>query len=202
MVKKKEVNAIKTPPTHRKCIFTGEKQPKSHLVRFVVGPDKVLVPDVLGRLPGRGIWLKASRHVLFEACEKDVFSRAAKTSVTVPEDLTDLVEKLLKKHCLDILSIAYGAGEIIGGHEKVKSSLLIKKVGVLILASDAAAGSHSKIAQFIDNKPIINCFLGDELGRVTGRKRLVYAVIKPGGFAKKLLIETSRLLGFEENVSI
>jgi predicted RNA-binding protein YlxR (DUF448 family) len=76
-------------------------------VRFVVGPDKVVVPDILERLPGRGFWLKASRHIVFNACKENVFSRSARTSVTVPEDLIELVERLLRQHCLEIFGQFY-----------------------------------------------------------------------------------------------
>ena len=29
------------------------------MVRFVLGPEGEMVPDVAGRLPGRGFWLSA-----------------------------------------------------------------------------------------------------------------------------------------------
>ena len=45
----------------RRCIVTRERLPKEQLIRFVVGPDKTLVPDLTATLPGRGIWLSASR---------------------------------------------------------------------------------------------------------------------------------------------
>ena len=166
-----------------------------------MGPNKVIIPDILERLPGRGLWLKASRNIMYEACKKDVFSRASRTSVNVPSGLIDLVEVLLKKHCLDLLGIAGKAGQLVGGYEKVKSILLIEKVGVFIMASDTA-NSQNKIKYLVSGAPIINCFSAGELGVAIGRERLVYAIIKPGGFAKKLLIETSRLLGFQENASV
>jgi hypothetical protein len=34
------------------------------MFRFVVSPDGVLIPDLAGKLPGRGIWLSASRDVI------------------------------------------------------------------------------------------------------------------------------------------
>ena len=43
----------------RKCLATGEVQPKGGLVRFVMGPDGQVVPDVVGKLPGRGVWVSA-----------------------------------------------------------------------------------------------------------------------------------------------
>jgi len=55
----------------RKCIATGEVQPSHGLIRFVVGPDGQIVPDILGKLPGRGIWVAASRPALDKAAKKN-----------------------------------------------------------------------------------------------------------------------------------
>jgi predicted RNA-binding protein YlxR (DUF448 family) len=199
---KREVTAIEKNPPDRKCIFTGEKRCKSELVRFVVGPDKVLVPDILGRLPGKGLWLKSSRNVISDACKKNVFSRHASTPIMVPEDLIGLVEGLLRKRCLEIFSLAKRAGQLVGGYEKVRSILLIEKVGVLFMASDTAKDGKNKISGLAISAPTINCFSGSELGAAIGRERLVHAVIKPGGFTQKILSETSRLLGFCDNTPI
>ncbi len=168
-------------------------------MRFVVGPDKVVVPDILERLPGRGFWLKASRHIVFNACKENVFSRSARTSVTVPEDLIELVERLLRQHCLEIFGLACRAGQMVGGYEKVRSVLLAENSGVLVFASDGAEDGKNKMSRLLPENPIINCFSGSELGAAIGMGRLVHAVITPGGFAEKLLGETSRLLGFQEN---
>ena len=183
------------------CIVTGEKQRKSELLRFVLGPENVIVPDVLGCLPGRGFWLKSSKKVISAACKKNIFSRCASTSVTVPEDLVETVERLLRRHCLEIFGLARRAGQMVGGYEKVKLILLAGKVGVLFMASDVAQDSKNKINKLVVGVPIINCFSGDELGAAVGRERLAHAVVRPGGFTQKLLSETSRFLGFCENVS-
>ena len=196
------MQAIEKDFLDRKCIFTGEKRRKSELVRFVVGPDKVIVPDIVGRLPGKGFWLKSSKSVIFDACKKNIFARHARISVTVPEDLIGLVEGLLRKRCLEIFGLAKRAGQMVGGYEKVRSILLIEKVGVLFMASDIAKDSKNKISGLATGATIINCFSGSELGAAIGRERLVHAVIRPGGFAQKLLGETSRLMGFCDNTPI
>jgi ribosomal protein L7Ae-like RNA K-turn-binding protein len=167
-----------------------------------VGPDKVIVPDIVGRLPGKGFWLKSSKSVILDACKKNIFARHARTSVTVPEDLIGLVEGLLRKRCLEIFGLAKRAGQMVGGYEKVRSILLIEKVGVLFMASDIAKDGKNKISGLATGATIINCFSGSELGAAIGRERLVHAVIRPGGFAQKLLSETSRLMGFCDNTPI
>ena len=76
----------------RKCIVTGEVQPKAGLIRFVVGPDNQVVPDILGKLPGRGMYVTADRAAL-DAAGKGQFSRSAKQPVTVPDHLAEEVER-------------------------------------------------------------------------------------------------------------
>ena len=56
--------ARETDEPERKCIVTGDVQPKAGLIRFVLGPDDTVVPDVLEKLPGRGMWVTADRAVL------------------------------------------------------------------------------------------------------------------------------------------
>ena len=41
----------------RRCIVTRATGPKEGLIRFVLGPDDEVVPDLAGKLPGRGIWV-------------------------------------------------------------------------------------------------------------------------------------------------
>ena len=51
----------------RRCIVTGEVQPKAGLIRFVAGPDGQVVPDLAEKLPGRGIWVTADRAAIAKA---------------------------------------------------------------------------------------------------------------------------------------
>ena len=81
----------------RRCIATGEVQPKAGLIRFVVGPDGTVVPDLAEKLPGRGIWVAANRASLTKAVKKKLFARAAKQSVSVPETLVEDVERQMAR---------------------------------------------------------------------------------------------------------
>jgi predicted RNA-binding protein YlxR (DUF448 family) len=76
----------------RRCIVRGESGPVAGMVRFVVSPDGEITPDILEKLPGRGIWVSADRKAIETAVKKNLFARAAKAKVDVPEDLADRVE--------------------------------------------------------------------------------------------------------------
>ncbi len=95
----------------RKCIVTGESQPKAGLIRFGLGPEGQVVPDVLGRLPGRGMYVVADRAAIAKAAAKGLFARAAKQPVMVPADLADEVERQLAKRVVELISLARKAGD-------------------------------------------------------------------------------------------
>ena len=57
----------------RRCIATGEVRDRARLLRFVVGPDGTIVPDIDERLPGRGLWLTPRRDIVDRAVAKRVF---------------------------------------------------------------------------------------------------------------------------------
>ncbi|MDA3858175.1 MAG: DUF448 domain-containing protein, partial [Roseovarius sp.] len=110
----------RTDGPDRKCIVTGEVQPKHGLIRFAVGPEGQIAPDLMEKLPGRGIWVSADRATLDMAAAKGLFARAAKQPVQVPEGLSDLVEALLAKRVVNLISLARKGGRAVSGYEKVK----------------------------------------------------------------------------------
>ena len=90
----------------RRCLASGLVLPKEQLVRFVVGPDDALVPDLAERLPGRGLWLQARQDMMAKACARNLFAKAAKRHVRVPDDLPVQVERLALQRCLSLLGLA------------------------------------------------------------------------------------------------
>src|SRR5579875_358757 len=48
----------------RRCIVSRERGERARMIRFVVGPNGEVVPDLAAKLPGRGIWLSARRDML------------------------------------------------------------------------------------------------------------------------------------------
>src|SRR5215467_5189905 len=81
----------------RLCIATREVRPIGELIRFVVGPDGAAVPDLKRRLPGRGVWITARRHLVEEAVRRRAFERGFKADVRVSADLADELDRLLEQ---------------------------------------------------------------------------------------------------------
>ena len=131
--------------SERRCIATGEVQPKRGLIRFGVSPDGQIVPDILEKLPGRGIWVASERSALETAVKKGLFARGAKQQVTVPDTLVDDVERLLAKRLIDGISMARKAGRAVAGYEKVKDWLGREEARILFQATDGSERGKSKL---------------------------------------------------------
>jgi len=179
----------------RRCIVTGTVGPKERMIRFVVGPDRTPVPDLEGRLPGRGMWLSASRDVVNTAVAKSSFSKAARQKLDVPADLADRLETLLRRRCLDILGLARRAGQVVSGYDKVRTELKAGRGAVLLAASDGAEDGVSKIGALAPTLPVVRELSASELGAAFGRDHTVHGVLLRGRLASLLLTESARLAG-------
>lgn len=182
----------------RKCIATGEAQPKNGLIRFVVSPDGQVVPDILGKLPGRGLYVAADRGAIELAVRKKLFSRAAKAQVTVPEGLVDEVEKQLVRRVIDLISLQRKSGKAVAGYEKVKGWLQSEEAEVLIQASDGSGRGKSKLST-----PHYGHYIGwltaDELGLAFGRQTVIHGALASGGLTLRVVEEAQRLKGVRIN---
>ncbi len=180
----------------RRCIVTGEVKNKSELVRFVVGPDGRVVPDVAGNLPGRGLWLTASREVVGIAVAKGRFAKAARGPTVSEADLADQVGRLLARRCLDLVGLARRAGQAVTGFEKVRTCLRQNDAAVLLAASDGAGDGRAKLSGLAGTIPEVAVFSRAELSSALGRENVVHAAVRPGGLAEKITMESARLAGF------
>jgi len=178
----------------RKCIVTGDAQSKLGLIRFVVGPDGQIVADILGKLPGRGLWVSANRASLGEAVQKGLFSKAARQKVTVPEGLIQDIEAQLARRTVDLISLARKGGTAVAGYEKVKDWLLKDYADVLVQSSDGSERGKSKLST-----PYGGVFIGwltsDELGLAFGRQTVIHAALASGGLTSRIVEEAQRLKG-------
>ena len=183
-----------TDEPERRCIVTRETQPKSGLIRFVVGPDAQLVPDVAGKLPGRGMWVAADAGSLEKATGKGHFQRAAGAPVSVPGDLVQMIERLLVGRLTDALSLARKAGQAVAGFEKVRDMLDKQEARVLFQAEDGSDNQKRKLWT-PEGGRWFGCLTARELGVAFGRETVVHAALRAGGLADHCVSEAARLNG-------
>lgn len=185
----------------RRCIALGESGGTDRLVRFVLSPDGHVVPDVAGKLPGRGAWLTARRELVEKAVNRKLFSRAFRQPATVDPDLPDLLERLLAQRLIETISLARRAGAAVTGAEKVKARILSGAAAVLVQASDGAPDGVARLARLADAAgegriERITLLTAAELGLAFGREFAIHAALDAGGLAARANAEAARLSGF------
>lgn len=184
----------------RRDIVTGEVMPEERLIRFVATPDGSVLPDLGRKLPGRGIWVEATREAVETASKRGLFSRAAKTKLAAPADLSDQVQAALERRCLERLGLARRAGVLISGFEKTSAALVSGKVAWLVEASDGSADGRRKLLQIARKLPrppkVCGCFSDDQLGLATGAGHVIHSAFLAGRWAERWSDEIGRLAGF------
>lgn len=185
--------------TVRRCALTRARRPKDDLIRFVLGPDGLVVPDLKEKLPGRGVWLTAAHDSVAEAAKRNVFARALKTQAKASPDLAALVDRLLAEAALGAFALAKKAGEVVFGHAKVEEALAKAPVLALVHAREAAEDGCRKLdgkaraARAGAGIPAIRALGTDELGLASGRTNVIHAALIQGGAARRFLAAAQRL---------
>ena len=182
--------------TSRRCLVTGEVLPKSALLRFVVDPTGQIVPDVAGKLPGRGLWLTAQRDIVVKAVAKRLFARAARAPVIVDEGLADRIEPLLAARCCDLLGLARRAGQAVAGFVKVRELIASGEAALLVEAADGGADSRGRLERLAPGTAVVDRLTCAELSAALGREHVVHAALTRGRLAAALIDEAGRLAGF------
>jgi predicted RNA-binding protein YlxR (DUF448 family) len=178
----------------RRCIVTGDVQPKAGLVRFVLGPDGLIYPDIAEKLPGRGIWVTADREVLETAIKKGLFARAAKAPAKTPENMVEMVETALASRVVELISLVRKSGRAVIGFEKVKGWLADGRAKVLLQASDGSDRGKGKLWT-PEGGRWFGCLTSQELGLAFGRDRAIHGALAAGGLTPRVIEEISRLAG-------
>jgi uncharacterized protein len=190
-----------TAGSERTCIVTGTKDVPEAMLRFALGPDGSVVPDLRRKLPGRGVWTRLSFDTVSRATAKQAFSRAFRAKVEAPGSLAETVGALLERDALQSLSIANKAGLVVAGAFKVDSAIEAGGVVALIQASDGAADGAAKRVQALRVKlgpeaaavVRVDLFESAQLDLALGRANVIHAALKHGAASSAFLARADRL---------
>jgi uncharacterized protein len=169
----------------RLCVATREVKPIDDLIRFVLGPDRAVVPDLKRKLPGRGVWVTARKNVISDAVRRNAFGRGFKADVTVSKDLPTMVELLLERSVLDALAIAHKAGAVVAGFTKVEAAIATDPIVALLTARDGAddgrrklvAALHRRFGDGSEHIVTMTGFTSAQLDLALGRSNVVHAAL-------------------------
>lgn len=187
----------------RTCVVTRAERTPDELIRFVVGPDGAVVPDLARRLPGRGVWVALDAAVVATAVKTKAFARSMKRQVTATPDLPALIERLLVKRSIEALSIANKAGLVLTGFGKVEAELTRSPLA-LMHATDAAEDGCQKLnrkwvainADHNRSALIIGGLTIDQLSLAIGRENVVHTCLRHGGAATRFVDAISRTMRY------
>jgi predicted RNA-binding protein YlxR (DUF448 family) len=183
----------------RRCALSRKSLPKEELIRFVRGPEGDVVPDLKGRLPGRGVWIEATKPAVADAVRRNAFARSLKAEVKVSADLADRVGRFLDEAALAALALANKAGEAVFGTAKVEEAIARGRVLALVHARDSAPDGCRKLdakfrAKMGPKVPSpVTLFASSELDLASGRSNVIHAAVIQGGAAAKFLAAASRV---------
>jgi hypothetical protein len=196
---------VETP--QRTCIATRVQRPPEELIRFVAAPDGTITPDLGRTLPGRGTWVTCEKSAVAAAVKSKAFARSLRRQIRVPDDLLELVERLLVRRALAALSLANKAGLVTTGYAKVEAAAGRGKVVALVHASDASADGVRKLDRLFSavcrdqDRPaeIVRSLTNEQLSLAIGRPNVVHAGLERGGATSTFLIEAQRLARFRSD---
>jgi predicted RNA-binding protein YlxR (DUF448 family) len=187
--------------TMRMCAVTREVRPIGELIRFVVSPQGEVVPDLKRKLPGRGLWVSASRRTVAEAVRRNHFSKGFKRDIRAAATLPADTEALLVRSATEALAMVAKARQVVSGFSKVEGALREGQAQALIHASDGAADGIRKLDAIVRQKhgnpdesqefpavfPIVNVLTSEELDLALGRSNVIHAALLAGPASKTFL---------------
>lgn len=186
----------------RQCALTREVRPAAELIRFVVGPDGRIWPDVDERAEGRGVWITADQDSVGEAVRRKSFAKSLKAPVEAPDDLADLTRQHLEQRMLGALGMARKAGQLVNGATRVRDAIQKGEVIALISATDAAEDGVRKLVALLrglqngDPVPHLQIVGSDRLGLALGLDNVIHAALTNGAAARSALARAVRLARF------
>lgn len=77
----------------RSCVVTREKYPKSELLRIVRTPEGEVKIDEIGKMNGKGAYIKKDIEVLEKAIKSKALERAL--LVKIPSDIYDEIRGMI-----------------------------------------------------------------------------------------------------------
>ena len=192
--------------TMRMCAVTRQVRPIDELIRFVLSPQGEVIPDLKRNLPGRGLWVSASRQTVAEAVRRNQFNKGFKRDVRVAQALVGDTENLLIRSVIDALAMAAKAGQAVSGFSKVEGALAARQAAALIHASDGAADGIRKLDAVVRQNagngdesrkfPVVTALTSEQLDLALGRSNVIHAAVLAGPASKTFLSRSQTLVRY------
>lgn len=186
----------------RSCLGCRATKDKKELLRFVLAPDRTLVPDILAKLPGRGAYTCLDHACLRNAAQKKQFARAFSVDVIYngADRLVGQVVTLLEERIGSYLALANKAGKVVSGSDMVMELLKKRKAGVVFIATDISPEIGAKVTALAERYevPHVAILAKERIGAFLGKGLRSVAAIEQSGFIETVTKEIARYRNFFE----
>lgn len=191
----------------RRCIVTGQSGDADALLRFVVGPDGDVVPDIRRKLPGRGCWVTGTKVSVEQAVAKNLFARGLKSKVSIRPDLADQVEELLTYAASQSLAMARKAGDATAGSMQVDKAVRAGRALATLHAKEASPDGVRKIDQARratvhlggPETKAFSVFTTEQMSFAFGGGNVIHAAVLDGGAGSAALRQLEQLARYRGN---
>ena len=195
-------NGPRSRGAERFCVATRAVRPVEHMIRFVIAPNGEAVADLKQNLPGRGVWVTATRSALDQAFKTNAFARGFRRDVRLAGDLVPRTERLLEDAVLDALAVARKAGLVAMGFAQVETALKREPVIALLHAAEAAPDGVKKLdsaqtrGRQSGSARTIRILTTSQLDLALGRPNVIHAAVLAGPASETFMARLRRLERF------
>ncbi|MCM2358124.1 MAG: DUF448 domain-containing protein [Geobacteraceae bacterium] len=186
----------------RSCLSCRTVKEKKDLLRFVLAPDRTLVPDLQAKLPGRGAYTCPKKSCLREAAAKKQFARSFRGEVRsgTPDELVSLVAARMEERIAAYLALANKAGKVASGGDTVAELLTRRTPGIICIAADISPDIGEKVAYQAARAGVeyFTLFDKERLGALLGKALRSVVAVERGGFSETIRKELERYRNFFE----
>lgn len=186
----------------RTCAGCREVAPAGDLLRLshLEGHEPPVVPDLSGKLGGRGVWLHPRRACVQTAVRRGGLSRSLRAPVQLDlgELLAGLVAQLeARERGLLLAAVRKRATSL--GTDASRQALTTGAACLLVVANDAA-GRRDELRALAERRrcPVLERFDKRSLGRLAGRETLGIMAITDAGIASEIGSCARQLAGLAE----
>ncbi|MBK8013804.1 MAG: DUF448 domain-containing protein [Deltaproteobacteria bacterium] len=188
----------------RRCAVSRASRPKAGLLRLCLAEDGTPFVDVLGRMPGRGVYVEAKRAALAEALTPKGLGRLFRGQARIldPEAQTQILiatTTRLNDRILELIAFGWRANQVIFGVDYVAEGLVHGEVALVFVAEDVSPRAAQEIADVISRLdepvPLMRFATKASIGHALGRQDVGAVGIRPGTFAQRMREASDRLSG-------
>ena len=162
----------------------------NQMIRFIISEKNFLIPDLYHTFQGKEFFVKSTKEELKKFSTK--FSDKY-TKLFNKNNIVELIENILLKHIIGIISLARKAKKVIIGIDEIKIKLKKNRIYLLLQANDFSLKREKKIILPVYQKYRINCFTKKELGIAFGKKNIANIGFLKSSFINPLISDTHLL---------